>query len=376
MMSSFISSRLRDIRIARGLTTEQLAASIGVTKQSVSKYERGLSVPSPNVIEKIIQEFNIPRNYLNKEEVINPKGKSILFFRAAKATKNYEVELAEIQSKWGYEILYAINSLGKLTPKNLPLFNGESTVEEKALFLRRYWNLGLGPIENLVALLEGNGIYIFTINISGVHVDAYSQIINEIPIVVINKCKGSSARWRFNIAHELGHLLLHGNVSDSELEDNYDSIEKEANMFAGNFLMPAESFGSSIISSRLDYFIQLKKEWKVSIAAMIYRCNELGIIDKQEMKQLQIQISKRKWRVKEPLDDELEFIQSVFLAEQVKKFVLDNNSAERFINSVRLPIYDLERLCSLKDGYFAQYGVKEGLISENSISKYKQLNLF
>jgi len=153
-------------------------------------------------------------------------------------------------------------------------------------------------------------------------------------------------------------------------------VEKEANIFASNFLMPAESFGSSIVSSKLDYFVQLKKEWKVSIAAMIYRCNELRIIENQKAQQLQMQISKRKWRVKEPLDDEIVFEQPMFLADKIQKFVRDKNSAEKFINAVRLPLSDLERLCSLNNKYLTEYDVNTSSIFNDGRIEYTQLSLF
>ncbi len=46
-VSTFVPQRLTEAREARGLTVTQLADIIGVTKQSVSAYEKGKQIPSP-----------------------------------------------------------------------------------------------------------------------------------------------------------------------------------------------------------------------------------------------------------------------------------------------------------------------------------------
>lgn len=372
-MNNFKPSRLRDIRIIRGFTTEQLAKQINVTKQSVSKYECGLSIPSSNIIEKLIDVLNIPRNYLSKDEITGLYGSSPIFFRTSKSTKKSEVELANIQSKWAYEIIFGIKNIGDINSKTLPNLYEEQSIEEKTLLLREYWELGFGPIDNLTKVLERNGCYIFVIDTNEIHVDAYSQIVHNIPIIILNKCKGSPARWRFDLAHELGHLILHSNITRDRFENEYDIIEKEANIFASNFLMPSQSFGSSVLNDKLDYFIQLKKDWKVSIAAMIYRCNHLNIFNNLTTKKLQIQLSKRKWRVNEPLDDEIQFEKPELVANLIRKYANDINSAEKFLNVVRLPLSEVERLCSLDKGYFSKYTT---LNSNNQDLIYMQLSMF
>jgi len=353
-MPGFNGNRLKEMRIIRKMTLEQLAQALGMTKQAVSKYEHGQSIPTPETIGKMLRILDMPYKYLCKEDISFNAECSALFFRAGCTTTHGNVAFADIQCRWGYEILSAVETpFEKLF--NLPNFNNDLTIAERAIELRKHWKMGLLPIKNMIQLLERNGIFVFVINTTEVKTDAYSRIINNIPIIVLNKSKGTAVRWRFSLAHELGHLLLHGGLSVRDFVLGEKKLEDEANLFAEYFLMPEDGFKNSVIATKLEHLIPLKKEWGVSIAAILYHCNRIGLIDSQRSKSLQIQMSKLGWKKKEPLDDELEYecpklLESI-LSEQVK----DNNSFSSFYNNVGLPIGEIESLCSLQAGHFSSY---------------------
>lgn len=73
--------------------------------------------------------------------------------------------------------------------------------------------------------------------------------------------------------------------------------------FAGAFLLPRKSFPNEFYTARLDAFLDLKRRWGASIQAMVYRCKDLELIDDTQFTNLYKQISFRRWRSKEPLDD-------------------------------------------------------------------------
>jgi Zn-dependent peptidase ImmA (M78 family)/transcriptional regulator with XRE-family HTH domain len=370
-MEGFNPERLKEIRIVKNMTLEQLADRIGVTKQAVSKYERGLSIPSPKVIEKILISLQIPRKYLNKGSISPAGTNSALFFRTSKSTKRIEKDFADIQSRWGYESLWGIRSFEPLPSMNLPVFAPGQDIPGKASLLRNHWGIGTAPVENLTALLEKNGIFTFIIDTSKFHIDAYSRIINGIPVIVLNKNRGTPVRRRFSLAHELGHLVLHQSLSEAEFEANNEKIEAQANLFAGCFLLPEESFGRSVIAPKLEHFISLKKEWKVSISAMIYRCKDLGVLESRKITKLFRQIAKKKWQSFEPLDDEIESEEPLYLLKQAQKHLIDRNSIEKFIDATRLPLPDMEKLCFLPKNFFSEYD-EANLHPE----EYGQLSLF
>jgi Zn-dependent peptidase ImmA (M78 family)/transcriptional regulator with XRE-family HTH domain len=373
-MSKINPERLKEIRIVRKLNLSQLADKIGITKQAISNYEHEKSMPSPEIFSKMINILGISKNYLTKDAIELKEVTTSLFFRATSITTETDHTFASIICKWCYEIILGINSFENIPKINLPDFNWKLTIPEKAAYLRHFWNLGNTPINNVISILEANGIFVFIVNSSELHTDAYSQIINGVPIIILNEHKGTAVRWRFNLCHELGHLILHKNMSTTEFELKADIIEKEASLFASCFLMPAESFGSSIITTRLESFLELKKEWKVSIAAMLYNCEYIGLIDKNKYTALQKQLSKKGWRKNEPFDDEFEFEKPMYFYKQAQKHLIDKNNFDRFNNLVRLPISYIERLSSLPDGYFSKYN--NGLIDDDVLIDDYQLNLF
>jgi Zn-dependent peptidase ImmA (M78 family)/DNA-binding XRE family transcriptional regulator len=374
-MSIFNPERLKEIRILRKMNLSQLAERLGLTKQAVSKYELGKSIPSSEIINRILAILGISRNFLTKPSVEVNGANSSLFFRATSTTTETDRAFANIICKWGYEIVLGMNMFENTPKLNFPNFNEELTIPEKAAYLRQFWDLGNVPINNITSILETNGIFVFIVNSSELHTDAYSKIINSVPIIILNEYKGTAVRWRFNLCHELGHLLLHNNLSATEFELKPDKIEKEASLFASCFLMPAESFGTSVVTTKLENFLELKKEWKVSIAAMLYNCEYLGIIDNNKYTALQKQLSKKGWRKNEPFDDVLESEKPMYFHQQAKKHLFDKFNFERFHNLVRLPIIDIERMCSLPYRYFAEYS-NEIVIDDVFATNDRQLHLF
>lgn len=361
-MASINPNRLKEARVIRGLTIDALASMLLVSKQAVSKYENGKTNPSPETIMKISDILEVPISFLTKgdENLANHLNKSPFFFRTLKTTKKYEKEYAHIKLKWAYELDDALRKLaGKDLLPNIPDLSNIKGIEQKSIALRQYWGLGLEPVDNMVDLLENNSIPVFCINTNQVKIDAYSQYLDERPIVVLNSSRGTAVRWRFDIAHELGHLILHKNISKSELDDpiKYEQIEKEANIFASAFLLPKDSFGVSIASDKLTYFLKLKKKWKVSVAAMIYRAKSLEIISEEKAERLSKQISIKGWRKEEPGDSEISYERPSVVKNIIDGIVTDKVIASSLIEKIRMSTNDIEEIGSLGKGFFSKFGI-------------------
>lgn len=58
------SNRVRELRLAKSLSQEQLAEKIGLTKQAISQYERGERNPSMTVLDALCDFFNVSSDYL------------------------------------------------------------------------------------------------------------------------------------------------------------------------------------------------------------------------------------------------------------------------------------------------------------------------
>jgi Zn-dependent peptidase ImmA (M78 family) len=183
-------------------------------------------------------------------------------------------------------------------------------IERIAAEVRRHWNLGEEPISNLQFALEENGIIVTGFDTGETKIDAFSQrtALDKYSVFFIAVDQGSKpeGRIRFDMAHELGHILLHPWSESLDLisKEEFKTRETQANIFASAFLLPRESFGRDVQAypTDLKYYLWLKKKWKSSIQSMVYRSHQLEIITDNQYQYMMRQISKNGWRKKEPDD--------------------------------------------------------------------------
>ena len=373
-----IPEKLKEARLARGYTVTALAEKIGISKQTISKYELGQSSPSSETMIKYCNFLNFDINFFmfNNEDSSNNYG--TIFFRSLKSAESQVREEIKIRIKWTNYIYQYINEFIEFPKLNLPDFEEKSLenldlykIEDIADKLREYWNIGKGPINNLSVLLEQNGIILCNSNINNVKVDACPEVINNTAIFFIRTNAISACRLRFDLAHELGHLILHSEITKEELENKeiLDRIEKEANMFASAFLLPREEFSNEVLALSLDHFVNLKSRWKVSIAAMIYRCKELGIFSDSQVLYLRKQISLKKWRTIEPLDDVIAIEKPKLLSNAIKLIIINNLQTKDQINkSINIPKQDLLVLSNLPLDYLDEkidLKIKQNILNFN-----------
>lgn len=308
----FNGDRLRTARIYRGKTIAELAEEVSVTKQAISQFENGKS-PGLETLLRLINALGFPREYFFEEDKDQIKIGNT-YFRAL-LTTNKKDRLSQIEkTKMVARIYHFLNQYVDFPRLNLPDRNfNTNDIEEIALQVRNYWGLGNEPITNMVRLLEKNGFVVTSFFTEGDNIDAFSQRqeVNGVEhyFIVLGEDKNSATRRQFNAAHELGHIMLHDWSQDLELvsREEFRQMESEANQFAAAFLLPRESFVNDLIyPSKLDYYVELKKKWKVSIAAMIVRAYQLKVINYNQYQYLMRQMSKNGWRTKEPLDNEFQ----------------------------------------------------------------------
>lgn len=166
----------------------------------------------------------------------------------------------------------------------------------------RHWGLGRGPISDVVALLERRGVLPIEVEGHSERLDAFSVWAGRQPVVFLSTVKESASRRRFDAAHELGHLLMHVDVSPGD-----PALEKEADAFASAFLLPRSTFAAEC-PRRLSWphLRELKRRWKVSLAAMVRRAYDLGIYSEATYRRSYMQLNKRGWRENEPEEPTME----------------------------------------------------------------------
>ena len=368
MSKSFNGQRLRQARLYRGLSINDLAELLDVTKQAVSQYETSNMTPDFDKMTIITKELNFPPSYFFQEDDFNISTKTTYFRALLSANKN--ARLQQITKVKHLAIIYKILDKYVEFPKlNLIdtsefISNDEIDYEEIALKLREFWGIGTRPIEDFPYLLEKNGIVVASYPVSQNNIDAYSQKINvdgnDKYIIVLSNDKNNAARSNFDAAHELGHILLHNwDIDLEELpRDDFKQQEKEANNFAAAFLLPKETFlkDVSLYPRDLKYYIELKKKWKVSIAAMLMRSNKLDAINDNQYQYLVKQMTFNKWRQIEPLDNILIKKEPTLLNKSME-ILIENEifNAQEFLdelteNKISMKSDEIELLLNLPEG--------------------------
>tara|TARA_R110002096_G_scaffold44526_13_gene120725 strand:+ start:374472 stop:375263 length:792 start_codon:yes stop_codon:yes gene_type:complete len=176
--------------------------------------------------------------------------------------------------------------------------------ETAAMVLRAEWGLGYRPLPNTVHLLESRGVRVFSLAHDCREVNAFAVWDGLKPFVFLNTEK-SAESGRFDVCHELGHLVLH-----REEDARGKEAEAQANAFASAFLMPTGGLPKPTVPS-FEVLMQIKKEWNVSLIALVYRLHKLHYISDWEYRHLCIRISKKGWNRSEPQGGERETSQVI-----------------------------------------------------------------
>lgn len=340
---STLSARLKQIRILNHYSMEEVAQRIGVTKQSISKYEAGSTLPAAEILTKLIDFYELPAGYLAKPERAGETC-SPLFYRKNNRTSQREMEAVQICIMWYYEMLIACRQISDMSIPNLPYLGINLSIEEKVQALRTHWGIPYGPVKNLAELLSRNGIYIFTAVLENKRIDGYSQIIDDYPIIVLNQSKGSRARKNFSLAHEVGHLILHCGEENSDLT----VMEDEADEFAACFLMPEKELREEMVHVDADNLDKLANKWGVSPQAILERCWKLGMLGEGEIGQARRQyLLQRLNGIKNFYVPEEEDICSIKAL--IQSIDSDALKRETFMREARFPLPMMRKLLQMPD---------------------------
>ena len=293
-------NRLRSARKMAGLSMGDLSKKMGgiITKQSISKYEKGSMNPSSDVLIKLSQALGVKPEYFYRSSKITLSG---IEFRKKFKLPSKEVESIEQRTIDFLECYLELeNILGIETKFRNPVpnisVNNLEDVENLSLKIREKWNLGLAPIPNFLELLEENGIKVFEIkNIKGF--DGLSARIGNFYVMVINKDMPAD-RIRFTAAHELAHILC-------KFPDKSHK-EKLCHTFAGAFLLPKQILQKELMQKREQITLwelgEFKKTYGISIQAIVRRAHLLGIVSDFYLRNFQSTLDKKNWRITEPVE--------------------------------------------------------------------------
>jgi len=361
----FIGARLKEAREARRLTACSLADLIGISRAAIYQYETGINSPRPEITEKLASTLLVPVPYFRYANEIKT-GK--IFYRSMSAATKADRLRGEARYRWLRMILIYLSDYLKFPDIDFPQLNmpvnpntiSNEQIEDIAIQTRNFFGLSNVPINNLILLLENHGAMVTYDDLYADTLDAFSDILSNPdvpPYIILGADKAISVRSRFDAAHELGHKILHKNIEPSTLNRKADHslIEKQAHRFAAAFLLPADAFASDFYSSNLDTLLNLKSKWKSSIAMMIKRAGDLNFISSEQEKSLWINLSKRGWKTKEPLDDEIKIEQPQLIKRAFEMLVNEKiKTKQEILSQIPLSPIDIEKLAGLNKGYLME----------------------
>lgn len=301
-----LGERIKTARWAMNLSQRDLASQAGVSAMSISKYERGINTPSSDILLKIAQAVEKNVDYFLRPIDVTITSPS--YRRRASLGKREEraiqARIKGLMERYlglmeRYLDLEDLLPSEEVTAFQLPPIDRHVTdleaIEEMVDALRHAWDLGLDPIDNLTELLEDRGIKVGLID-GFDDFDACTFWANEtIPVIVVKRGVPGD-RQRFNLSHELGHLVV-------EAGQNIDE-EKAAYRFAGAFLAPRTAVYHELGPRREHLSIyelhELKHKYGLSMQAWIYRAKDLEILSDSRAKELFREFTVRRWRIEEP----------------------------------------------------------------------------
>jgi Zn-dependent peptidase ImmA (M78 family)/transcriptional regulator with XRE-family HTH domain len=282
----FDPARLAQARLRSGLTKRAVAEHLGVSAAAVGQYEAGIARPRPDLLPKLGELLDVPLRFFLPGRPRAQLDTSMAHFRSLRRTplRLRAKSIAHVEELW--ELIHALERRVHLPSIGLPGFSGgelspdalPSDPATAAQELRSRWGLGNGPIPHLTRLLESQGIVVAFLPLSeadDVCIDAFSVCQLPRPIIVMASERTNDVyRFRFSEAHELGHLVLHGDVRAGDSQQ-----EREADSFAAEFLIPTAAIVPRL-PQRIDFAVltELQNEWGISVKSLITRYRELGRI--------------------------------------------------------------------------------------------------
>ncbi len=287
-------SRLAIARKRHGLTLTRLADLTGLSTRSLSLYENGHQEPTEETLSQLAKILDVDPGFLAGQDIDEIPVDAVSFRALSKMTARQR-DRALAAGRVALLVNDWIEARFELPKPDIPSLTGYDP-ESAAQVVRARWGLGERPVANMLHLLESRGVRIYSLTAENSQLDAYSLYWHGQPFIFLNTAK-SGERGRFDAAHELGHLVLHG----EHLVPNRPAAETEANRFAAAFLMPRASvLAQGLRDATPDRILAAKRTWKVAAIALAHRLYELDLLTDWGYRAVCVQLSQWGYRRTEP----------------------------------------------------------------------------
>ncbi|HKP54462.1 MAG TPA: XRE family transcriptional regulator [Chloroflexia bacterium] len=304
-------------RQTRGLTQKDLAQALRVTQGRISKMEAGLLPVPDDLLERLARVLEYPPHFFQQDEPVMSMGIAEIFHRKRQDVPQRVLEkIHATMDKRRREIAALLRSaeiqydVPRLDPDE---YGGRA--DKIAQLVRAHWQLKPGLIRDLTRTMEDSGIVIIPMDFETTRVDAISRWVPRLPPLIFVNEKVPKDRLRFSLAHELGHLVMHTLA--------HPDAERQADEFASEFLLPSQDIQADLRDLSLTKLAILKRHWKVSMAAILKRADDLGVITPNQARYLWAQMARSGWKRREPLELDVAGEEPKLVCELVEAHVHD-----------------------------------------------------
>jgi Predicted Zn peptidase len=372
----FNGEKLQELRLLYGMSRAELAEKLKVTEQAIWQFETNKVKPkvSPTVLS-LSKIFKVNIRFFEAEPLVSYVNRSSIAFRNEDLVSKKTIQMQEVYINAVHALIENLESYLVSPPKVIYSLIEEieeflrdkqitgTVISEIASIAREQLNISIHN-DNILYQLEVAGVNVMSRFMPyGSSADAYSLWTTDNVSYLVLAIGKSYARRNFDLAHELGHLLLHRAI-DFELLDNaeHERKEQEANLFASYFLLPDEEFKSKfklMVGNKVsqpDRYISLKQYFNVSIQALEYKAYRLGYLTPAQNSYFYRQIHKKGYKTSEPLDSETAVFKPGKILSMVD-IVLSNRltDIQSLLYSLRISKEMLAEILNVEVSFFDKY---------------------
>ncbi len=304
---NIFGTRLKSARLLNGFSLQDLANALTgkLTRQSLHRYEKGEVVPDSEITGWLSDALGVRPDYFTRETRI--KFETIEYRKLKSLPVKEEQKVIEQTREYLERYIELENLIGISTKFENPLndyppIKDYNEVHNAAKIMRKKWHLGDDPIYNIVELLEDKHIKVVALKADGKFDGLQTWVNGTIPVVAYNAERIiRSDRIRFTLLHELGHLLM-------EFSDDLTYKQKEVvcHQFAAAMLLPEPTLKAELGNHRSRLSLHelglIKKQYGISMQAIVMRAKDCGIINENYARQFFMMMASQGWKKDEPFD--------------------------------------------------------------------------
>jgi Zn-dependent peptidase ImmA (M78 family)/transcriptional regulator with XRE-family HTH domain len=332
-MSNFNAGLLTLARESREVSQTDISQATKLPQTLISRFEAGIAQPNDDQISVIAKVLEYPKSLFFQEDRIFGFNASVFYHRKradmpAKTLRRIHAVLNLTRMRVNRLMLAAaISPEIELMRMSVEEFGSPENIAHQ---VRSLLHLPMGTVKNLTAAVEDVGVIIVTHKFGSSRTDAVSEWIpGHQPLILMNVDESIGGdRYRWTLAHELGHLIMHTFPSEK--------MEEEANRFAAEFLMPASEIRHQLRNVRLSNLALLKGIWKVSMGALLERAKQLGTINATQHRYMRVKFSKLHYNTREPAELDIPIEKPTLLNElvnaHIKELHYDVNDLAQLLN--------------------------------------------